>query len=70
MNRFLEAFREEIEKRKANVFAAAEYCGGKLEAMQLVRTNPCQNVYSVAKAYVVTAVGLAVDRDCSLHQRP
>lgn len=62
MNRFLEAFREEIEKRKANVFAAAEYCGGKLEAMQLVRTNPCQNVYSVAKAYVVTAIGLAVDR--------
>lgn len=62
MSRFLEAFREEIKKRKANVFAAAEYCGGRLESMQLVLTNPCQNVYSVAKAYVVTAVGLAVDR--------
>lgn len=62
MSRFLEAFREEIEKRRANVFAVAQYRGDRLEAMQLVRTNPCQNVYSVAKAYVVTAVGLAVDR--------
>ena len=62
MSGFLEAFREEIEKRKANVFAAAQYCGGRMETMQLVRTNPCQNVYSVSKVYVVTAVGLAVDR--------
>lgn len=62
MSSFLEAFREEIEKSKANVFAIAQYRSGSLETRQLVQTSPCQNVYSVAKAYVVTAVGLAVDR--------
>lgn len=62
MSRFLEAFRAEIEKQQANVFSVAEFCDGKLETMQLVRTNPCQNCYSVAKVYIVTAIGMLVDR--------
>ena len=62
MSQFLEDFKAEIQKRQANVFAIAEYCEGRLEAMQLVKTNPCQDIYSVSKAYVVTAIGMLVDR--------
>ena len=44
------------------MFAIAEYREGSLETAQLVKTNPCQDVYSVAKLYVVTAIGMLVDR--------
>ena len=37
MSSFLEAFREEIEKSKANVFAIAQYRSGSLETRQLVQ---------------------------------
>ena len=62
MSKFLDDLQLEIEKQQANVFAIAEYHNGTLEARQLVKTNPCQDIYSVSKAYVVTAIGMLVDR--------
>jgi len=62
MRAFLQEFQAAIEKEKANVFAIAGYSDGVLESIQITKTNPCQNVYSVAKAYVMTAVGFLVDR--------
>ena len=63
MSKFLDDFKKEIESReKANVFFIAEYHNGKIEKKELAHTNPCQDTYSVSKAFVVTAIGLLVDR--------
>ena len=63
MSKFLDDFKAEIETReKANVFYIAEYNGGEIEVKNLAHTNPCQDTYSVSKAYVVTAIGLLFDR--------
>ena len=63
MSRFLEAMRDELLRLgDRGVFSVAEWHAGRTESLDIIKTNPCQNVYSVAKAYVVTAVGLLVDR--------
>ena len=63
MSKFLEDFKAEIESREAaNVFFIGEYHDGKFETMRLQKTNPCQDTYSVSKSYVVTAIGMLVDR--------
>ena len=63
MSKFLEAFKAEIDAREnANVFFIGEYHNGKIETMRLQQTNPCQDTYSVSKAFVVTAIGMLVDR--------
>ena len=63
MSRFLEAMRDELARLgDRGVFSVAEWHAGRVESLDIIKTNPCQNVYSVAKAYVVTAVGLLVDR--------
>ena len=63
MSDFLSAFQKEILDREgANVFFIAEYGEDGIQTQSLCTTNPCQNVYSIAKAFVVTAVGLLVDR--------
>ena len=63
MSRFLEAMRDELTRLgDQGVFSVAEWHAGRVESIDIIKTNPCQNVYSVAKAFVVTAVGLLVDR--------
>ena len=63
MSKFLDDFIAEIATReKANVFFIGEYKDGVIETRQLQRTNPCQDTYSVSKAFVVTAIGMLVDR--------
>lgn len=63
MSQFLQDFKKEILAREgANVFFIAEYGGDGIHAESLLATNPCQNIYSIAKAFTVTAVGLLVDR--------
>ena len=54
--------KNELARAGGGAFFLAEWRDGRIEVETLVKTNPCQNVYSVAKAYVVTAVGLLVDR--------
>lgn len=63
MSKFLECLKVEIEKRNANVFRIAEMKGdSEIEVIDLVETNACQDIYSVAKAFTVTAVGMLCDR--------
>lgn len=63
MSRFLEAMRDELARLgDRGVFSVAEWHAGRVESLDIIKTNPCQNVYSVAKAFVATAVGLLVDR--------
>lgn len=63
MSRFLERFQNEIKySDKSNVFFISEYENGKINTKALSDTNPCQNIYSVAKVYMVTAVGFLYDK--------
>lgn len=60
---FLEAFRAKALELNTNLFSVSELRGdGDPVTLSLAETNPCQDVYSVAKAYTVTAVGLLYDR--------
>ena len=63
MSEFLDRFAAFIKEQNYNVLRIAEIRnGGAPESMDLALCNPCQNCYSVAKAFVVTAVGLLWDR--------
>jgi len=62
MSRFLQELEQECKRQHANVFAIAEYHDGKITSRQLLDINPCQDIYSVAKVYVVTAIGLLTDQ--------
>ena len=63
MSAFLDGLEKIVEETGANVFCAGEMLAdGVPQVRRFVETNPCQDVYSVAKAFTVTAVGLLVDR--------
>lgn len=63
MSKFLEDVTSFIKKNGYNIFTVAEIKdGGDAECVRLIETNLCQNSYSVAKAFVVTAIGLLCDR--------
>ena len=62
MSDFLNRFAAFIQEQDYNVLRVAEiYDGGAAESLDIALCNPCQNTYSVAKAFVVTAVGLLAD---------
>ncbi len=50
-----------IESEGMNVFDFAIDDGEKVERIKLKEANPCNNSYSVAKAFTMTAVGMLVD---------
>ena len=63
MSEFLNRFAAYIKEKDYNVLRIAEIKdGGAPESLTLQPCNPCQNTYSVAKAFVVTAVGMLCDR--------
>ena len=63
MSKFLDFFVAEVAKTKWNMFSVAHMCGSEEpEVLHFQANNPCQDTYSVAKAFTVTAVGLLVDR--------
>lgn len=63
MNHYLDYLTKEIKKRGDNYFSLAEIIGdGDPETVTLKQNNPCQDIYSVAKVFVVTAIGMCVDR--------
>ena len=63
MSQFLNAFAEFMNGRRHQMHRIAEYCeGGEIEKLQLSPATPCQNIYSIAKAFTVAAVGMLVDR--------
>lgn len=63
MSTFLTDFETAIHEHNHNLFSAGEMLGDGIPHVQyFTENNPCQDVYSVAKAFTVTAVGLLVDR--------
>ena len=63
MSRFLDDLAAFASLQSFPVIRFAEIVGdGEPETVNLTETNRCQNVYSVAKAFCVTAVGILWDR--------
>ncbi|MBQ8612447.1 MAG: beta-lactamase family protein [Oscillospiraceae bacterium] len=63
MSGFLDAFAALAQRSGGNVFCVGEMRGDCVPQLKTLKVNnPCQDVYSVAKAFTVTAVGLLVDR--------
>lgn len=63
MNRFLADMAAFIIEQGLNIFSIALIEGDDtLAEMQVKAANACQNSYSVAKAFCVTAVGMLYDR--------
>lgn len=63
MSRFLDEFEAFIRLKEYNVLRIAEIKDGKEpEARAINPSNPCQNSYSVAKAFTATAIGLLYDQ--------
>ena len=63
MNRFLAAFEEFMRTQPFRIFGISEMKpGGEISTWVQTEANFCQNVYSVAKTFTMTAVGLLWDR--------
>ncbi len=62
MSKFLEDFKKFILENKENIYSIGEYkIGGDAEEAEIQQSNACNNIYSVAKVFTVTAVGMLVD---------
>lgn len=63
MSNFLRQVAEFIQEKQFPVYSISEICANEPAAsIQLCEANPCQNAYSVAKAFVVTALGFLYDQ--------
>lgn len=63
MSKFLEDFSKFIRDNNGRVFSVAEIVGNGLpEKIEIQENNACQNIYSVAKVFTVTAIGILCDR--------
>ena len=63
MSRFLEEIRTFIDKQPFNIIRLSQsYRGGAIETLEYTPASACQNVYSVAKTFTMTALGLLYDR--------
>ncbi len=63
MSLFLHDFSAWLDQRPNHVHRIAEiHQGEDIAVMERLPATPCQNLYSVAKAYTVTAIGLLWDR--------
>ena len=72
MSRFLEYFKSKVIEggiENINMFSVAELQGEnaingyeKAEKIEFIKNNPCQDVYSVAKSFTATAIGILIER--------
>ena len=63
MSLFIDGLVEYIKQNQYPIYSVAEVVGDRaVEGRGLQMANPCQNSYSVAKAFVVTAVGILCDK--------
>ena len=63
MNAFLTAFEEFMKTQPFRVIRLSEMKpGGEISTFEMTEANFCQNVYSVAKTFTMTAIGLLWDR--------
>ena len=51
----------EIEKSDIQLYSMAYYCHGQLEEHRFQKTGNCYDCYSIAKAFIMTAIGLLED---------
>jgi CubicO group peptidase (beta-lactamase class C family) len=73
MSRFLEYFKSKVIEggiENINMFSVAELQGEnaingfeKAEKIEFIKNNPCQDVYSVAKSFTATAIGILIERN-------
>ncbi len=62
MSRFLDDIKKFVDSQPFDIIRISEYRGGKIETLEYKEENPCQNVYSVAKTFTMTAIGMLWDR--------
>ncbi|PWM39056.1 MAG: hypothetical protein DBX52_05580 [Clostridiales bacterium] len=62
MHIFLEQLAKEAEKQNRCLFRIAEMKDGALETLELRPAPACQDCYSIAKVFTMTAIGLLWDR--------
>ena len=61
MSKLTEAVAEYVEQTHHNILYYTDITDGVSETIHFGESNPCQDSYSVAKAFVVTALGFLVD---------
>ncbi|MBR6709359.1 MAG: serine hydrolase [Clostridia bacterium] len=61
MSLFLERAAEKTKELSGVFYTIAESNGESIESVRLNGGNPCQNSYSVAKAFAMTAIGILYD---------
>ncbi|MCR5485522.1 MAG: beta-lactamase family protein [Clostridiales bacterium] len=63
MRDFLNCLEDYVRAQGWNTFSIAAAEGdGDSQSRELIPTNACQNVYSIAKTYTMTAIGFLYDR--------
>ena len=62
MSNFIEKAIKYAKENGINLIRVAEIDNGVTRYAECNRGNPCQNIYSVAKAFTMTAIGMACDR--------
>ena len=62
MSKFLDECVELLKEQPFAITRISEYKDGKIETAECTPDNPCQNVYSVAKTFTMTAIGLLYDK--------
>ena len=63
MSTFIESALSYARKSGFNLIRIAEIDNGVASFGECNRGNPCQNIYSVAKAFTMTAIGIICDRN-------
>ena len=60
----LDKFEQQLNNQKnANLFSVGVYQDGEIQTRLFGKNNACQNAYSLAKTFIVTAIGLLVDKN-------
>ena len=62
MSKIFEAFTEFTKANDLGLIRVSMMKDGKIETLECQPSNPCQNGYSVAKAFTMTAIGLLYDK--------
>lgn len=52
---------EEIKKHELNIFSVTVIENGEEKTVKLAEVNPCNDIYSISKAFIVTGIGMMYD---------
>ncbi|MCQ2474538.1 MAG: beta-lactamase family protein [Clostridia bacterium] len=62
MSRFLEDLTLFLKEKDEHLIRVSEYKNGVIETVEFEETDYCRNVYSVAKTFAMTAIGILYDK--------